>query len=65
MNALQVQTYAGPREALRPLFELAEDSRSELDSYLEEGRVLVARNDDAEVLGHLQLVDTAGSVRSS
>ena len=58
MNFLQVQIYTGPRAALRSLFELAEDSRSELDSYLEEGRVLVARNDDGEVLGHLQLIDT-------
>jgi GNAT superfamily N-acetyltransferase len=58
MNSLQLQTYSGPREALRPLFELAEDSRSELDSYLDVGWVLVARNDDGEIVGHLQVVDT-------
>jgi GNAT superfamily N-acetyltransferase len=64
MKSIQVETYAGPREALRPLFELAEDSRAELDSYLDHGRVLVARSADGEIVGHLQLVDTyaAGQV---
>ncbi len=49
--------YAGDRDALRPLFELAEDSPAELDSYLHSGRILVARI-GPEVVGHLQLVDT-------
>ena len=39
------------------MFELAEDSPSELDSYLHAGRVLVARS-GPDVLGHLQLVET-------
>ena len=39
------------------MFELAEDSPAELDSYLHAGRVLVARSGQ-DVLGHLQLVDT-------
>jgi predicted N-acetyltransferase YhbS len=64
MNAIRAEAYSGPREALRPLFELAEDSRAELDSYLDEGQVLVARSADGEILGHLQLVHTevAGQV---
>lgn len=64
MNHIRVDSYAGPREALRPLFELAEDSRSELDSYLDLGRVLVATSGDGEVIGHIQLVDTgeAGTI---
>lgn len=49
--------YAGDRDALRPLFELAEDSAAELDSYLHSGRVLVARR-GPQIVGHLQLVDT-------
>jgi ribosomal protein S18 acetylase RimI-like enzyme len=49
--------HEGDRRELRPLFELAEDSGDELDSYLDAGRVLVARIDD-RVVGHLQLVDT-------
>jgi GNAT superfamily N-acetyltransferase len=52
-----VDLYTGPREALRTLFELAEDSAPELAGYLESGQVLVARADDA-IVGHLQLVPT-------
>ncbi len=52
-----VEWYAGDRDTLRPLFELAEDSPAELDSYLHSGRVLVART-GTEIVGHLQLVVT-------
>jgi GNAT superfamily N-acetyltransferase len=55
---LAIEEYAGDREALRWLFELAEDSEEELRSYLHRGRVLVARV-DGQVAGHLLLVDTA------
>jgi ribosomal protein S18 acetylase RimI-like enzyme len=51
-----IDWYTGDRLALRPLFELAEDSAAELDSYLMAGRVLVASS-GGEVVGHLQLVD--------
>jgi GNAT superfamily N-acetyltransferase len=54
----RVDWYAGDRDGLRALFEEAEDSAVQLDSYIGEGRVLAARTRD-EVLGHLQLVDTA------
>jgi len=54
---VRVELYTGPRDDLRGLFELAEDSPAELDSYLEAGRVLVALSGQ-EVIGHLQLVDT-------
>lgn len=54
--ALAVEWFAGDREALRPLFELAEDSAVQLDRYLTEGRMLVARMGPA-IVGHLQLVD--------
>jgi hypothetical protein len=30
---VRIETYSGPRVNLRPLFELAEDSAAELDSY--------------------------------
>jgi predicted N-acetyltransferase YhbS len=53
----RIEPHRGPRAALRPLFELAEDSAAELDSYLHDGEVLVAVADDA-IVGHLQLVDT-------
>lgn len=52
-----VETYDGPREELRGLFELAEDSTAELDSYLHAGRVLIATV-GLDVVGHLQLVET-------
>lgn len=51
------ELYTGDREALRPLFALAEDSPAQLDSYLGLGRVLVARSGQ-ELVGHLQLIDT-------
>jgi GNAT superfamily N-acetyltransferase len=54
---LRIELHAGPRAGLRALFELAEDSARELDSYIEAGRVLVAVEDQA-VVGHLQLTDT-------
>ena len=59
-GTVRVESYSGAREHLRPLFELAEDSGAQLDSYLGSGRVLVARSGDA-VVGHLQLVDTERS----
>jgi ribosomal protein S18 acetylase RimI-like enzyme len=49
-----VEWYDGDRDALRPLFELAEDSAAELDSYQRAGRVLVARR-GPRIVGHLQL----------
>lgn len=60
---VRVERYDGSRAALRPLFELADDSRSALDAYLELGRVIVARR-GADLVGHLQLVPTgiAGEV---
>lgn len=54
---MRIELHPGPRDDLRALFELAEDSPAELDSYLRLGRVLVAVR-AGEVLGHLQLVDT-------
>ncbi len=57
---IDIAWHTGPRAALRPLFELAEDSQSQLDDYLESGRVLVARRGSA-VVGHLQLVPASGA----
>jgi GNAT superfamily N-acetyltransferase len=54
---VRIESYRGPRDSLRPLFELAEDSAAELDSYIEADRVLVAVS-DGEVIGHLQLTGT-------
>jgi GNAT superfamily N-acetyltransferase len=54
---VRVTPYTGARDALRPLFALAEDSSAQLDSYLGLGRILVALQND-EIIAHLQLVDT-------
>ena len=54
---VRIETYCGSRDSLRALFELAEDSAAELDSYIDAGRVLVAVS-GGEVIGHLQLTGT-------
>jgi GNAT superfamily N-acetyltransferase len=53
---VEIRLHHGPRGALRPLFELADDSPAELDRSLAAGRVLIAV-DAGRVVGHLQLVD--------
>lgn len=60
MTAIRVEPHAGPRAELRWLFEEAEDSREQLDGYIDAGRVLVARCDE-RVVGHLQLTDTGSA----
>src|SRR3954451_1526278 len=52
-----IEEHAGPRSALRALFELAEDSPAALDAYIDAGRVLVA-TEGGRVVGQLQLTDT-------
>jgi ribosomal protein S18 acetylase RimI-like enzyme len=53
-----ISWHSGARDNLRSFFELAEDSAAELDRYIADGRVLVARRGSL-LVGHLQLVDTA------
>jgi GNAT superfamily N-acetyltransferase len=52
-----IEEYAGPHRELEWSFRLAEDSDQQLDSYIDLGRVWVARADDGEVVGHLQCVE--------
>jgi GNAT superfamily N-acetyltransferase len=54
---VSIGPYHESRESLRELFELAEDSARELESYLHAGRVLVARL-AGEPVGHVQVVET-------
>jgi GNAT superfamily N-acetyltransferase/catechol 2,3-dioxygenase-like lactoylglutathione lyase family enzyme len=56
---IQVRAHTGPRSALRRLFEEAEDSARELDTYIDAGEVLIATVGD-RVVGHLQLIDSPG-----
>lgn len=55
-----IRLYDGNREALRPLFRLADDSEQEINQYAGLGNVLVAEN-NGELVGQLQLVPTAES----
>src|SRR3954452_10886277 len=57
VEGTRVELHSGPRAALRPLFELAEDSAEALDAYIDAGRVLVALDGEA-VVGHVQITDT-------
>jgi ribosomal protein S18 acetylase RimI-like enzyme len=59
---VRIERHDGSRDALRALFAMAEDSPTELDSYIDAGEVLVAVAGD-RIVGHLQLVEAAGSGR--
>jgi predicted N-acetyltransferase YhbS len=54
---VKIAPYEGPRLALWPLFELADDSSEQIDAYIENGKVLVALSDAGEIVGHVQLLD--------
>jgi GNAT superfamily N-acetyltransferase/catechol 2,3-dioxygenase-like lactoylglutathione lyase family enzyme len=56
LRDMTIAWHTGPREWLRPLFALAEDSPRRLEASLREGRVLVA-TDVGELVGCAQLVD--------
>jgi GNAT superfamily N-acetyltransferase len=58
-ESAQIDWYGDDRRQLRALFEEAEDSAVQLDSYIGDGRVLVARI-GGDVVGHLQLVEAPG-----
>lgn len=57
-TSVHLAWYDDDRAVLRALFEEAEDSAAQLDAYIGDGRVLVARL-DRTVVGHLQLVETS------
>jgi GNAT superfamily N-acetyltransferase len=58
-QAVEIRWHDGPRAPLRQLFELADDSSTQIDGYIELGRVLVARDEHGDTVGHLQLIPTA------
>jgi GNAT superfamily N-acetyltransferase/catechol 2,3-dioxygenase-like lactoylglutathione lyase family enzyme len=58
---VEISWHSGPRERLRGLFALAEDSPERLDASLPEGRVLVAAG-GGELVGCLQLVPAGDAV---
>ncbi|TGU87396.1 GNAT family N-acetyltransferase [Mesorhizobium sp. M00.F.Ca.ET.151.01.1.1] len=54
---MQIERYDGDRDALRPLFALADDSAMQISSYIAQGEVLVAR-DGGRIVGHAQIIET-------
>ena len=54
---MRIERYEGNREALRPLFALADDSPMQISSYIDQGEVLVAR-DGGRIVGHVQVIET-------
>lgn len=53
--ALVVESFFGPRSELLPLFKEADDSLQAINSYIDQGTVLVAR-DGQRIIGLVQLV---------
>lgn len=51
-----IETFHGSRLDLLPLFEQADDSPTEIRSYIELGDVLVARRDQ-RIVGHVQITE--------
>ena len=60
---LTITTYSGPRDSLMHLFSEADDSESEIASYIDLGEVLVAR-DEQGIVVHVQIVmcEEAGAI---
>jgi lactoylglutathione lyase len=55
-RSLRIRAHDGDRDALRPLFALAEDSPRRVEAQLHAGEVLVGELGD-RVVGHVQLTD--------
>jgi GNAT superfamily N-acetyltransferase len=53
--AINIEPFTGPRPELLPLFEEADDSATQISSYMELGEVLVARR-GPPIIGHVQLI---------
>ena len=53
--AILIEPFRGVRSELLPLFEQADDSPKEINSYIELGEVLVARRAQ-RIIGHIQLI---------
>ena len=66
-SSMRIGLYEGVRDNLRQLFEMADSSATQLDSYINDGEVFVARIAEEGVIGHLQLIslDTvAGEIKN-
>jgi GNAT superfamily N-acetyltransferase len=59
---ISVEEYAGPHRDLAWSFREAEDSEDLLDSYIDLGRLWVARTPEGVIVGHLQAAPRADDV---
>jgi GNAT superfamily N-acetyltransferase len=57
---VSIEPFRGRRTALLPFFEQADDSPSQIRSYIDLGEVLVASL-DGRIIGHLQLIAAAAA----
>jgi N-acetylglutamate synthase-like GNAT family acetyltransferase len=60
-DSVDFRWHEGERAELRQLFELADDSALQIDSYIELGRILVAWDNEGEIVGHLQLIPSSSA----
>ena len=64
---VRISRHEGSRDDLRQLFEMAEDSKTQLNSYIDDGELLVAQTAQGGVVGHLQLISrdsAAGEIKN-
>lgn len=54
---MQIERYDADRDALLPLFALADDSAAQISGYFRQGEVLVAR-DGGQIVGHALIIET-------
>ncbi len=54
---MRIELYDADRGALLPLFALADDSPTQIASYLPLGEILVARDGEA-IVGHVQVIES-------
>src|SRR5215831_19869609 len=57
---MEIHSYDGDREALRPLFREADDSEQAIDGYLASGEILVAI-EAGRIVGYAQLITGTGT----
>lgn len=53
-----VEIFPGPRTELLSLFHESDDSSTAIEAYIDQGEVLVARNKQGRVIGHIQLIES-------
>ena len=54
---MRIESYHADRNALLPLFTLADDAQAQISSYISLGEILVAQ-DSAAIIGYLQILET-------